>query len=214
MAKVIVINGTIQYFNMFNKLGFEIVEDINEADLVCFTGGADVMPALYNESRHPKTHTDPARDDFEAEVFKTAKGLGKPMVGICRGGQFLHVMNKGRLFQHCNGHATADGHGATCLLTGEEITVTSTHHQMMMLNVGELVCVANETHWREWMNGNIVAKDYDPKDVEVVWHEETKCLCFQPHPEFHWTKKGAESTYLYFKNLLTHFFEEKSKNVS
>src|SRR3546814_18138869 len=55
------------------------------------------------------------------------------MFGICRGAQFLHVMNKGALWQHVEGHAGPDHYiydlNDDCL-----VIATSLHHQMLALN--------------------------------------------------------------------------------
>ena len=201
--KVFIIGGGMAYHTMFNNLGFEVVEDIYTADALCFTGGADVNPELYEEDFHPRTHMNPQRDVEEIALYKFALNRRIPMMGVCRGGQFLHVMNGGKLYQHVGGHAVGGTHKATDVQTGEEVYVTSTHHQMMKKGAtGELVATANESGNKEFMRDGKVASHLASPDVEVMWYKDTKCLCFQPHPEF----EGADSTYLYFKNLLERYY--------
>jgi carbamoylphosphate synthase small subunit len=193
------------YRTLFNNLGHEIVEDINDAELLCFTGGADVSPELYGESKHPHTSTNPQRDEDEQVFYKFALNKRIPMVGICRGAQFLHVMNGCKLWQHVDHHAIGGTHEATDEQTGDVVHVTSTHHQMMSYDfgVGELVCTAKESVRKENMRYGKLNSVLSHIDVEVVWHGNTKCLCFQPHPEL----RGADSTYLYFKNLMERYYE-------
>jgi gamma-glutamyl-gamma-aminobutyrate hydrolase PuuD len=203
MKNVYIIGGNDQYDSMFMRLGFNLVDVATDADLICFTGGSDVSPSLYGEQPHPQTWSDRIRDEVETGIFHLAKVEGIPMVGICRGGQFLHVMNGGKMYQHVDGHATGRTHKLRDVQTGEEHSVTSTHHQMMRyegLGEGELVAYADESSFKETMSDDGIIDE--GVDVEVMWYKDTNCLCFQPHPEF----IGADSTYLYFKNLLTRYW--------
>jgi putative glutamine amidotransferase len=190
---------------MFNNLGFTVVDSIYAAQVLCFTGGADVSPSLYGEDKHPRTSVNAIRDEEEVAIYKFALNRRIPMVGICRGAQFLHIMNGGSLYQDVDNHAIYGTHEAIDILTQEVVDVTSTHHQMMRnAGEGEVVCTANLSTRKEYMSDNGVKKDNNFKeDLEVVWHKSTRCLCFQPHPEL----EGADSTYLYFKNLLERYLD-------
>lgn len=181
--RVLIIDSSFQYNKLFKDAGFELVDDITQADLLCFTGGADVSPHLYGDKKHPQTGNSPFRDAQEQTWFNRAKAAGIPMVGICRGGQFLNVMSGGRMYQdveeHCGDHEILD------LLTGEHVLVSSTHHQMIMPSPkGLLVASSTLLGKREWYEGEVFKKDVSKEDIEVVFYKHTKCLCFQPHPEF------------------------------
>jgi carbamoylphosphate synthase small subunit len=208
MKKVLIVGGSAQYSVMFTKLGMLITSSIKDADLVCFTGGADVSPSLYGEEKHPHSHIDRVRDEVDIGIFHAARAANITMVGICRGGQFLHVMNGGKMYQHVDGHATGRPHKAIDSVTGDTHLVTSTHHQMMKYTgSGVLVATASEATRKEFMDGYGVTSDKARinEDVEVIFYPVMKCLCFQPHPEFNWAMEGAESTYLYFKNLMERY---------
>jgi GMP synthase-like glutamine amidotransferase len=183
MKKVYIVNGGVAYHTMFRNLGFAITSNMREAQLVCFTGGADVSPAFYGDKPHPYTSNSPERDYEEREIFRQALEAETPMVGICRGGQFLNVMSGGRMYQHIEGHGRS--HNITDLQTGEVVYVSSTHHQMMMpAKNGVLVASSGIGGNREWYEGDIFKKDISDEDIEVVYYPPTNCLCFQPHPEF------------------------------
>lgn len=97
-----------------------------------FTGGYDVDPTLYGEPIHSTSQCSLERDMKEAVVFQICRDNMIPMVGICRGAQFLTVMAGGKLIQHVGGHL--GNHTATIknvLGVEEEFIVNSTHHQMM-----------------------------------------------------------------------------------
>lgn len=201
MPVVYIIDGNAQYRQMFEKMGWEITHDLNAADLVQFTGGADVSPFIYGEKNHPTTGNDPRRDLVEAGYYALCVRMGKKMAGICRGGQFLNVMNGGRMYQDVDGHAIVGTHQCTDLVTGAKIQVTSTHHQMMVPDFhGEVLAFSRESTRKETCEGEYAHGTKDD-DVEVVFYEDTNSLCFQPHPEFH----GADSTREYYFSLIDRY---------
>lgn len=205
MNKVYIVGGRdggIAY--MFQERGWEVVGNIEDADLVQFTGGEDVWPALYGEGTHHTTYSNPRRDIVESGYYQTALLLGKPMAGICRGGQFLNVMNGGKLWQNVNGHALHGTHVAYEIATNgdviNEVQVTSTHHQMIKpTNKALILVVANEATRKESYKESIPA---DGVDVESCFYNDSKSLCFQPHPEY---LKHKGCTDLYF-HLLKRLF--------
>ena len=116
-------------------------------------------------------------------------------------------MSGGAMWQDVNNHGRS--HHMTNLLDisdsfkkGQDILVTSTHHQMMIpSDEGEILAFANEA--TEFISSKKrVRPDYD---TEVVWYEKTKSLCFQPHPEY--SSEAAMSTRDYFFALLKYLIE-------
>lgn len=189
MKKVYIVGGRQgNYARLFSEAGFGITDDPQEADLLCFTGGEDVNPALYGEARHPTTWCNQHRDAYEAVAFR--EYIDKPKVGICRGGQFLNVQCGGRMYQDVDRHTRPhpifhpDGGKAICI-------ATSTHHQMMIPGPeGEVLAVANESTRREHCgatryghNPEVFVTQGAHDDTEVVYYNVEKALCFQPHPE-------------------------------
>lgn len=184
--RVYVVGGGFQYIQMFFNEGFFGSRSVEDADIVCFTGGEDVSPSLYQEAALNTTNFNGERDDYEMDVFVKATCLQKPMVGICRGGQFLNVMNGGKMWQHVNGHAVAAGHPILDVESGEWIKgMTSTHHQMMIPASDALVlALAAEATYKQSCSKVEERKNPDTDDVEAVWYSGTRSLCFQPHPEY------------------------------
>lgn len=197
---VFIVAGNAEYRKMFVDRGWDVVASPEDADLIQFTGGADVSPAMYGEYPHPSTHFSPERD--RAEHFLYMEYIGKkPMAGICRGGQFLNVMNGGTLYQHVDGHAIGGTHVAYTS-DQREIQVTSTHHQMMRPGkLSKVLATAQESDSKEYMRGKLKVIDNgrDQPDVEAVLYKQTRCLCFQPHPEF--GRAPKECTDYYFELL-------------
>lgn len=180
---------------MFHDAGWRGTRELLDADLIVFTGGADINPELYHEKKIPQVrYVDDKRDSVEIKEFEAGKEFGIPMVGICRGAQFLNVMNGGRLWQDVDKHTVS--HMCQDLRTGETFTTTSTHHQMMRPTQTALIVAAavkeqgdlssiSTLKRCEGMNvipgANAVGANIDP---EVVWYEDTLSLCFQGHPEY------------------------------
>ena len=190
--RVLIIGGGQAYAQMFRMYGWEVAEDIHEADLLQFTGGHDVSPVLYGENTHPATSSNYQRDMREREMFLVALDLGIPCAGICRGGQFLNAMNGGKMWQHVDKHAIGGTHAATDLRTERVVQVSSTHHQMMRpANAATILCTAKESTSKEcmldgkkYLTIDMDILNWEEVDAEVVLYKGTKSLCFQPHPEF------------------------------
>lgn len=203
MPSVFIVGGNAQYRAMFKLRGWVVVDVPQEADLMQFCGGADVNPSLYGHGVHPTTTFSTTSDGIDEAHYELATRLNMKKVGICRGGQFLNVMNGGKMVQDCDGHATYYGHEAIDMLTGRTIHVSSTHHQMMMpADHGEVLAVARESLHRKLVVpeqgtvNNMIGELGD--DVEAVFYPQTESLCFQPHPEF----RGVEACTDYYFELI------------
>lgn len=201
--KVFIVETSNMYERMFTARGWEITRDLLAADLVQFTGGADVSPYLYGEEKHPTTYNDPRRDLVEAGYYQVCLLLNKPMAGICRGGQFLNVMNGGKLYQNVNYHTIGGTHNAQVFFRKDmmgdkgDFQVTSTHHQMMRVGTGgSCILMANEATKLETDTLTYEGKGLD---VEAVWYEKSRSLCYQPHPEV--VDKNHDCQELYFHLL-------------
>lgn len=169
----------------------ECEKEVPSADMICFGGGADVSPALYGQPDMNGVIGGciAARDRFERSVFEIAIHYRIPMLGICRGSQFLCVMSGGQLFQHINGHGLAGTHTITTL-EGFSIDMTSTHHQMMYPGAAqhELLgwCEPNGKLFigARWHQAKMPLVDAFYKAQEVVYFPKTNALCIQGHPEY------------------------------
>ena len=65
-----------------------------------FSGGVDLEPSLYGEEKKPTCKTtEPNRDRLELTVFHKVYASGKPILGICRGIQFINAALGGTLYQ-------------------------------------------------------------------------------------------------------------------
>lgn len=188
---------------MMMASGFAIEEDYKKADLVVFTGGSDVHPSFYGEEPIPECYTNKRRDEIEKQIYDECVKLKKPMFGICRGLQFLHAMNGGKLYQDTNNHA-GGRHGMIDLDTNELVPdVSSIHHQMCIYNpdIMSLIGVAPYARSKYYKTANGSLRGDENKllkykseaveimipgsvfEVEAAAYPQTLCFGVQGHPE-------------------------------
>lgn len=75
-------------------------ETLGAVDGVLVTGGGDIDPEYFGESPIPGLGAiEPARDVFECALLRAALRSGVPVLGICRGIQFLAIAAGGGLYQ-------------------------------------------------------------------------------------------------------------------
>lgn len=167
------------------EAGFEPARSLIDADVVVFSGGEDVNPALYGEKPHRSTYFTESRDAYEKSVYDVCLKDKKFMFGICRGAQFLHVMNGGRLWQNVEGHGRS--HMIVDLDDDVRVEATSIHHQMLRDN-NRLVVVAiceeqvSKTFEAENTYFRLGEKSME-KEIEAGIYPETGCFFVQGHPE-------------------------------
>ncbi len=78
----------------------ELARLVERLDALLLPGGADVDAALYHEPPGPKMgDVDRPRDASEQAALRAAIDLRKPVLGICRGQQFINVALGGSLYQ-------------------------------------------------------------------------------------------------------------------
>lgn len=164
----------------------ELVNNIDEAEVVFFTGGGDIHPKFYGCDMHPATWPSVYRDVEEIKIFNRIRP-NQVCYGTCRGIELQCIMNGGLLIQDVTNHAGSN-HKIT---NGQETyTVTSLHHQMIYpwnLDSKDYDIL----FWSERKRSTHYEGDkIDPKKVVVepevvIFHREGKPFCFgvQGHPE-------------------------------
>lgn len=197
-------NEQVMFAKWLVKAGCHLAKSPDDADFVIFTGGADVDPALYGEKRHPATFIHSSRDQKEIELYNYCLERGIPMFGVCRGAQFLHVMNGGKLFQHVDGHNTP--HNIWDIRDKSFVhNVSSVHHQMCAPNPKggmEIIATANISK-EKWINDKQISHIHG-LDIEAFFYRDTCCFGVQGHPEYgkhtefsKWTLKKLEEVFGY-----------------
>ena len=92
--------GGIPVIIPFSESEEEIDALAQRLDGFLFTGGEDIDPAMYGQGKMALCEkTSACRDNLEKILFKKALKYKKPVLGICRGVQFINVMLGGSLYQ-------------------------------------------------------------------------------------------------------------------
>ncbi len=129
----------------------EAKEVLKTVDAVILTGGEDIDPSYYNEKPHQKAEKPKAdRDVSDYWLLKTAIEEDYPVLGTCRGMQFMNAVLGGTLYQDLPSEYKSDivhrdpkrenfvYHSATVtdknsflykMVKADVITVNSWHHQ-------------------------------------------------------------------------------------
>lgn len=193
-----------------NKINTSILKSIanKKYSLILFSGGSDVDSSIYGQEKQIFTVSDLQRDKLEQDLYLIAVEAEIPMLGICRGAQFLTVMQKGgALLQHVLGHTRdhnieVDPEYALPDKDDNYYLVTSTHHQMMDLRnidpdnyiiIGKTtkesrkIDAGNRVNMKEFdkmLDSNFTLHDIPFDSPEIVYYINTNCLAIQGHPEF------------------------------
>jgi putative glutamine amidotransferase len=158
-------------------------------DALVLSGGADIDPARYGRVSEPGLQgIDPERDEFEFALLSRAMLRGIPILGICRGMQFMNVVLGGTMVQDITplqvdvehnfsdgpperrAHRVATEAGSLARrLYGESILTTSSHHQA----VDDLGKDLRVTGWA------------DDGTIEILEHMSLPWLGVQWHAEWH-----------------------------
>lgn len=159
---------------------------LDRLDGLVLVGGADLDARLYGASPHatadaPRT----TRDESELVLYRRARQLGMPVLGICRGLQVMAVAHGGSLIQNLPDEPGAgvhrerpgsfvdheatfvDGTLAASVLGSGPVTVNSSHHQAVA-SAGDLTV----SGWAA--DGTIEACEDPSADfcLGVQWHPE------------------------------------------
>lgn len=82
LKKVFVVGNSLNYAKWIDD--HKLVDNIEDADIVMFTGGEDVDPSLYGCAKHRSTYSNLQRDLGEKAAFEKVKPT-QLCIGICRG---------------------------------------------------------------------------------------------------------------------------------
>lgn len=174
-------------------------EELAELDGLVLTGGTDLDPAAWGEEALATDMTpDPARDAFETALYRTARAVGVPVLGICRGLQIITLAEGGRLHRHLpedlpahpatglrptQVEAEIDADSDLALALGTSAQVTAFHHQGVREVRGDL---------------RIVARHASGLPLAVEATSGAAVIAVQWHPEI----DGTDGAHV-FESLLT-----------
>ncbi len=202
--------------SMFSKYGAIKASNAENANLIVYLGGSDVSPSLYMENDHISTYADSNLDSEEIEVYNKAIEKGKAQVGICRGGQLLHCLAGGWLYQDVDRHNISHEVFVNIGNITRKAIVTSSHHQAMAdIHCGELLMYSPKlSTFKE--GGSCITEDQKDVsytvdegsiDIEAMAYPLHNSLSYQPHPEWSLPKSVGNACYDLFFTFINRCLE-------
>lgn len=175
-------------FNLIpiSNIGMDVHKFINEFSIKGFilTGGGDINPKMYGRENFSKKAYQDERDSLESMIISICVEKNLPVLGECRGAQFINIFFAGSLIQDIdrdinNGinHVAAE-HEINIIdekfkkiFSHESLTVNSYHKQGLTRNELSKLLVP----FAETADGIIEGFYHLQKPiVGIMWHPERK----------------------------------------
>ena len=160
-----------------------VLDLVDRCDALILSGGYDVDPLLYRESRgRGEKELDPERDRAEMAAYRAAAAAGKPILGICRGIQLMAAADGGTLIADLpsagyEGHEdeeremepvheiVTDAGSEARRVLGGVTKVNSIHHQAVCMTGQVLKATA-------WSPDGVIEAVEGPGRLGIQWHPE------------------------------------------
>ena len=174
--------GAIPYVLPATTNAASIAALLDRVDMLIFCGGEDFAPSRYGETDHPKLgKVNLRRDAWEFAIADEAIRRRMPLLGICRGCQFLNIRFGGTLWQDL----PSEKEGAKVhRLKGEHETTVKSGTYLHKL-VGPMVSVNSRHHQavKDVAKGFKVSAVSPDDVVEAIEGTDYPALGVQFHPE-------------------------------
>jgi gamma-glutamyl-gamma-aminobutyrate hydrolase PuuD len=157
-------------------------------DALVLTGGPDVDPALYGQTRHDAVYgIDRRADDFECALADAASARSVPTLAICRGFQVLNVARGGTLFQHIPDDPGVPAHGRPGEAGGAREHPVTLDRDSLLADVMEATTVTASCHHHQAIDAlgdglRVVGRASDGI-VEAMELDGAFVIAVQWHPE-------------------------------
>lgn len=185
---------------MFERNGFDTTSPFKISgsnihkgfSCVVFTGGADLNPRMYGESPQGATGWSDLRDAQDMAIFQRCLELNIPIIGICRGFQFIAAMQGQKLIQDCGNNSGVRPIFEKGIIGGKNMMFL--HHQGVPINTKNMEMIFSH----KTTDGSTVASMGYWKNIEAFG--------VQGHPEI-----CSETEVLFFEYLFKSFSKKKWK---
>lgn len=205
MIKVFITEGdACPYDASFDGDVFEIVDDTEEADIICFSGGSDLHPCTVGRTSwdtSEENNTKPIRDLYEWYLVNKYSGV-KPLIGICRGFQFLSVLDGYTLVSDSPDHAGMSRH-----LVSAGYNVPSCHHQFIAKPVPS-------QHIMEDARSHVTCPSFVEGGIEAVYAPNSGWFGAQWHPYVAKTWGYSQWGYTWFNLKVIHLYTFMNANTT
>lgn len=171
---------------MFDLVTGELPYDldlIDAADAVLLTGGGDIDPSYYGQRASSAWSISHVRDRYEKQIIDETIKAKKPIIGVCRGAEWLAIAGGGSLIQDVSNHGMSH---KVHTVDGKELFTSSLHHQMCDLSKVTHKMLA----WSVKVSTRYLGEDKKElypegleQEPEVFWVPKIRGFAIQGHPE-------------------------------
>jgi gamma-glutamyl-gamma-aminobutyrate hydrolase PuuD len=191
------------------------VSNIDGADALLLTGGGDIHESYYgclDGGNECHTENEPSkRDIIENYAISYALKNKIPLIGICRGFQWICIKAGGKLVQHVVGHS----HNSGINVDGKIYKANSIHHQMVYpwglkehnmsfgLNDEDYQIIGKidkPTSTGYYINGELY--ESIPAEIEIAYFKKVNGFGVQFHPEMMYHSEYYKETLDLLNKLL------------
>ena len=173
---------------------------IEKCDALLLSGGQDIQPELYGETKLPHCgEVVPLRDRIESYIFERALALDKVLFGICRGFQMINVACGGTLYQDLKtDHGTDLQHRMAEPFNRSSHTVTAVPGTPLAALLGEAPFAVNSVHHQGAKAVGTDLKEMAISEdgiVEAVYMPSRRFVwAVQWHPEWFFEENADSAT--------------------
>jgi len=177
------------------ELSFEKnnVEDIQSCDGFLLTGGIDVEPSYYDGPENYPHKPDlflPERDAFEKLIYEYSQAHKIPVLGICRGMQYINILEGGKVLEDIG--AANQIHKKEAIDKVHNVNIG--HNSMLYAIIEVKNGIVNSAHHQGVtkynLSNNLIANSYSDTSDQLIEGLEFKdktdksfMLAVQWHPE-------------------------------
>lgn len=153
-----------EYLDMFKKMNAELIiatpssEEtytllVNICDGLLLTGGGDINPKYFNQSKHEKTIPElESIEHMEFRLIEMFSKQKKPIIGICRGIQTINVFFNGTLIQDIPSQRPD----------------TKIHLQEDLDGYSHYVNIQPNTRLKEYLDASILVNSFHHQNIDLV----------------------------------------------
>jgi putative glutamine amidotransferase len=168
-------------------------DDIQGCDGFLLTGGIDVAPSYYDGPENYPYKPDaflPERDEFEKLIYQYSQMHKIPVLGICRGMQYINILEGGKVLEDIGEANQIHKKEATDKVHQLNIG----HNSMLYAIIGAKKGIVNSAHHqgvtKHNLSNNLIANSYADTADQLIEGLEFKdktdksfMLAVQWHPE-------------------------------
>ena len=179
---------------------------LDRVDMVLFCGGEDFEPSRYGETNHVNLgEVNLRRDTWEFALSDEAIRRRMPLLGICRGCQFLNIRFGGTLWQDLPSEKA--GAKIHRLLNGEEHGVSVEAGSVLEKLVGASTSVNSRHHQavKDLARGFRISAVSPDGVIEAIEGTDYPAVGVQFHPELLFVRKGRREFLPLFRGDFTRF---------